>query len=255
MRAYAAFTAKEFTEYTRTYKLLVIGLVFLLFGISSPLAAKFMPEIISQFLPAGIEITITEPAALDSWMQFLKNISQIGAFVLFILLSGIMAGEYSRGTLIHILTKGLSRKTVILSKFTAAALLWTGAYLLCFGVAYGYTWYFWRKTVNTPGLAEAITALWVFGILLTAITVLGGVLVRSSYGTLLFTGALVVIQILLNMLPDVQDYNPIQLANGGTPLMQGQLESGSLIKPMIVAAAGIAICIIAACAAFNKKKL
>ena len=74
MRAYAAFTAKEFTEYTRTYKLLVIGLVFLLFGISSPLAAKFMPEIISQFMPAGIEITITEPAALDSWMQFL-NIS------------------------------------------------------------------------------------------------------------------------------------------------------------------------------------
>lgn len=255
MRAYAAFTAKEFTEYTRTYKLLVIGLVFLLFGIMSPLTAKFMPEIVSQFMPAGIEITLTEPAALDSWLQFFKNVSQIGAFVLVILLSGIMAGEYSRGTLIHILTKGLSRRTVILSKFTAAALLWTGAYGLCFGFSYIYTWYFWRKTVNTPGLAEAVIALWVFGILLTAMTILGGVIVRSSYGALLFTGVLVVIQFILNMIPKVQDYNPIQLANGGTPLLQGQIESGSLVKPMIVAAAGIMICIFASCALFNKKKL
>ena len=255
MRAYTAFTAKELTEFTRTYKLLIIGLVFLLFGIMSPLAAKFMPELLTSFMPEGMQITIADPTALDSWMQFEKNISQIGLFVIVIVMSGMMAGEYSRGTLVNILTKGLPRRTVILSKFTAAVLLWTGAYLVCFGTAYAYTWFYWRKTVNTPGLTEAAFALWLFGVFLVAVTILGGVLVRTPYGTLLFTGLAVVAQFLLNMIPKVEKYNPIQLAAGGTPLLQGQLEAGSLVKPMIVAGACTVGCVVAACAVFHKKKL
>ena len=45
MRAYGAFMKKEFLELFRTYKWLVMGLVFLLLGIMSPLAAKFLPEL------------------------------------------------------------------------------------------------------------------------------------------------------------------------------------------------------------------
>ncbi len=33
-----------------------------------------MPELIGSFMPEGIEITISEPTALDSWAQFFKNI-------------------------------------------------------------------------------------------------------------------------------------------------------------------------------------
>ena len=54
MRAYEAFIKKEIIEFTRTYKLLALGLVFLLLGIISPLTAKYMPEIISQFMPQGM---------------------------------------------------------------------------------------------------------------------------------------------------------------------------------------------------------
>lgn len=255
MRAYLAFTGKELTEYIRTYKLLIVGLVFLLFGMMSPLAAKYLPQLIEQFMPEGIQMTIQAPTALDSWMQFNKNVSQMGMFVIVILLSGIMAGEYSKGTLIHILTKGLPRRTVVLAKFTAAALLWTGAYLLCFAVAYGYTWFYWRGDVNMPGLKEAVTAMWLFGVLLAAITLLGSVILKTSYGSLLFTGGLVVLQILLNMIPKIQAYNPMRLISGGTMLLQGQLKAGSLFKPMAAAAIYSMICVWAACMVFNKKKL
>lgn len=255
MRAYTAFTGKEFTEYIRTYKLLIVGLVFLLFGIMSPLTAKYMPEIISQFMPDGIQITLTESTALDAWLQFVKNISQLGLVVIVILLSGMMAGEYAKGTLIHILTKGLPRRTVILAKFTAAALLWTGTYVVCFGVAYGYTWFYWRQGANIKGLFEVILAIEVFGIFLIAVILLGSVLVKSSYGCLLFTGGMVVIQILLNMVPGIRDYNPIQLVTGGTPLLQRQLADASLVKPMIAAGIGTVVCIIASCAIFDKKKI
>lgn len=254
MRAYTAFTKKEFTEFTRTYKLMILGLVFLFFGVMSPLAAKYMPEIISEFMPAGMEIALTTPTALDAWMQFFKNVSQMGLFVAVILFCGIMSSEYSRGTLVHMLTKGLPRRTVVLAKFTAASLLWTAAYLLCFGTAYGYTWYFWRADAGMEGLYVAIAATWLYGIFLLSITILGSVLFRNSYGCLLFTGIAVVLQILLNMIPKIKEFNPMELITEGTPLLQGQVESTFFLKPTIVGCIGILICVILSCIIFNKKK-
>lgn len=255
MKAYAAFTGKEFTEFIRTYKLLILSLVFLLFGMLSPLAAKYLPELIGQFMPEGIQMTLAEPTATDAWMQFHKNVSQMGTVITVILFSGLMSGEYAKGTLIHILTKGLPRRTVVLAKFTASAVLFTGAYLLCFGTAYGYTWFYWRADVNVQGLFEMASAMWLFGVLLISVTLLGGIILKSSYGALLFTGGAVVLQFFLNMLPAAKEYNPMQLVSGGSQLIQGQLEAGSLHIPMAAAAACSVACIAAACAVFNKKKL
>ena len=255
MKAYMAFTRKEFTEFTRTYKLMILGLVFLFFGIMSPLAAKDMPEIISEFMPAGMEIALTTPTALDAWMQFFKNVSQLGLLVAVILFGGIMSSEYSRGTLIHMLTKGLPRRTVVLAKFTAASLLWTAAYLLCFGTAYGYTWYYWRADAGMEGLYVAIAATWLYGIFLLSITILGSVLFRNSYGCLLFTGIAVVLQILLNMIPKIKEFNPMELITEGTPLLQGQVESTLFLKPTVVGCIGTLICVTLSCIIFNKKKL
>ena len=41
MRAYLAFTKKELFELTKTYKLLLIVTVFLIFGFMNPVVAKF----------------------------------------------------------------------------------------------------------------------------------------------------------------------------------------------------------------------
>ncbi len=68
MTEYTAFVKKEFCEQVRTYKLLVTGLVFLLLGMMNPLTAKFMPELISNFMPAGMSIEMTEPTMMDSWL-------------------------------------------------------------------------------------------------------------------------------------------------------------------------------------------
>src|SRR5512133_2582011 len=119
-------------EYLRTYKFFALIAVFLFFGFMNPITAKVMPELLDSLMPEGMSINLGTPTALDSWAQFFKNISQMGAIVLVIILSGIMANEFSRGTLINMLTKGLSRQTVILAKFTAAVATWTLAYVLCF---------------------------------------------------------------------------------------------------------------------------
>ena len=51
MRAYLAFTKKEFTESFRTYKLVIMLAVFLLFGIMNPLFAKLTPALLETWPP------------------------------------------------------------------------------------------------------------------------------------------------------------------------------------------------------------
>jgi ABC-2 type transport system permease protein len=125
MNAFYAYFKKEVCEVTRTYKLTVMGLVFLLFGIMNPLTAKLLPEIMASVMPEGMSITLPEPSAMDSWAQFFKNVSQMGLIVLVVLFSGAMAGEFSRSTLIQPLTKGLARRVTLAAKFLAIALFWT----------------------------------------------------------------------------------------------------------------------------------
>ena len=113
MSGYIAFVKKEFTENMKNYRFLILLTVFLIFGIMSAFLAKFTPEILSA-LAADMEMT-SEPVALDAWKQFYKNISGVGFSAFIILFGSCMSNEYSKGTLILMVTKGLSRKAVILA--------------------------------------------------------------------------------------------------------------------------------------------
>lgn len=254
MKAFIAFTKKEYCEGLRTYKILILSAVFLLFGMMSPLTAKLTPQLLQKFMPEGMTITLAEPTALDSWAQFFKNISQMGFIVVAILFSGIMANEFSRGTLINILTKGLPRRTVILSKFTMAVLLWTFSYLLCFGVCYAYTAYFW-KGATVSNLLFSVFCLWLFGLLMLAVIMLGSILFRSSYGCLLFTGTFIAVLFLLDIVPKFQKYNPLMLASGNMALLTNKLAAIDMRTPAIISLAIIILSVAASIDVFNKKQV
>jgi ABC-2 type transport system permease protein len=141
MRNYLVFLKKEVLEYAKTYKLLIMLMVFAVFGITNPLMAKLLPEILGSLMTDGIIMALPEATAYDAWTQFFKNATQMGLIVMVILFSGILSSELSTGTLINMLTKGLSRTAVILSKYTCMVLVWTISIALCFGLTYGYTVY------------------------------------------------------------------------------------------------------------------
>ena len=101
---------------------------------------------IKEVLEEGIKISLPEATIFDSWAQFFKNTTQMGLIVLVIIFSGLISNELSKGTLINMLTKGLSRKTVVLSKFTSSTLVWTLAYFLSALVTFLYSMLFWEDT-------------------------------------------------------------------------------------------------------------
>ncbi|HML47441.1 MAG TPA: ABC transporter permease [Clostridia bacterium] len=174
MNGFIAFFKKEALESLRTYKLLVVFAVFAVLGVASPVAAKLMPEILAAMPMEGMTLILPTPTALDAWSQFFKNLTQMGLIVLLLVLSGQFSTEYAKGTLVNLLTKGLSRPAVALAKAAWAAVLWTGAYVLAMGISAGYTVYLFPGEA-VENVFPAVAALWVFGLLLiSCLSVRGG---------------------------------------------------------------------------------
>lgn len=254
MRAYIAFTKKELLESLRTYKLLIMFMVFIFFGMLAPLTAKLTPKLLESIMTEGMQIIVAEPTAFDSWAQFFKTVSQMGFIVVTILFSGMMANEFNRGTFINILTKGLARSTVILSKFTVASIIWTLSYLICFSLCYLYTTYFWIGD-GISNLIFSVSCLWLFGILLLAVILLGGVIFRSSYGCLMFVVGFIALLFLVNIIPGFQSYNPISLISKNMLLLTGDKVAKDLIISIIISITIVILSITTAIGIFNKKQI
>ena len=78
---------------------------------------------------------------------------------------------------------------MILSKLTVALVMWTAAYVICTGISWAYTAYFWKGEI-LHDLFSAAVLVWIYGILLLAVGLFGSVLCKNAYGNLLITGGL-----------------------------------------------------------------
>ena len=254
MRQFIVFTKKELFESVATFKLYILIALFLIFGMMSPLLAKLLPEILKSVDLQGMVIDLPEPSAIDSWTQFFKNVGQMGMIVLVIVFCGIMANEFSKGTLVNLLTKGLHRRNVILSKFFAASLVWTIAYLVCFGICYAYTAYFWDDIGIQHGFLT-FSAPWLFGELLIAVLMFGGTLFSNFYGSLLSCIAVFIVLNLIGIIPSTAKYNPVSLAGGTLALLMDAAEPSDFIPAMIICAVIIIVLIAATIIVFNRKRV
>lgn len=227
MSHYAVFLKKELIEYARTYKLLIMLLVFAILGITNPLIAKLTPELVASFLPEGMSMTIPEPSALDSWAQFFKNTQQMGMIVLVLVFSGVLASEVSKGTLVNLLTKGLSRQAVIVAKYLAMLLVWTVSVAASALLTLVYTVFLFPGD-QVHHLLVAILCMWLFGAFLLALLLSSSTLVQGNYGGLLLTGLAIVVLMMLNIIPGAMKYNPIALAARNMELVAGAMGPTSI---------------------------
>lgn len=132
--------AKEWREQAKSYRLLTLALVFVFFGLASPLLAKFTPEIVrSMSAGQGVEIRIPDPTAADAVTQYIKNISQIVLFVLVFLTMGSVVAEKERGTAVFVLVKPVSRSSFLAAKLGTLWLSTSAGLVLSALCAYAYT--------------------------------------------------------------------------------------------------------------------
>lgn len=230
MRGYLAFVKKEFTENMKNYRFFILFAIFVVFGMMSAFLAKFTPEILSAF--AADMAMASEPVALDAWKQFYKNISGVGFSAFIILYGSCLSGEYSKGTLVLMVTKGLSRKAIILAKYTVAAVLMTISYWVSYAFAYGYTAFLWPEA-KLPNVALAAFALWVAGFLYLSILMLGCVLFQQTFTSILFTGGIVAMISLLEIIEPLAKFSPFHLTTQNVDLISGTVAPSDFIMPIL----------------------
>lgn len=256
MRSLIAFTKKEITDQIRSGKLLFLGILFLLFGIMNPAVAKLTPWLLEMFSEAmaesGMVITEVTVSAMDSWVQFYKNIPM--ALIAFVLIQGsIFTKEYTSGTLVLSLTKGFERYKAVLSKTFTLMSLWSLGYWLCFGVTYVYNAYFWDNSI-AQNLGLSALCWWLFGVWVISMVVLFSTLFNSTSGVILCSGGIAAVCYLMAIAPKIGRYLPTYLTDG-TSLIYGVTEPEKYIAAIIITVALSVACLVLSIPIFNKKQL
>jgi ABC-2 type transport system permease protein len=177
---YWVLIQKELTEQMRSGRFIILLAVFLFFGIASPLTAKFLPAILPSIIKGqNITIQIPEGTWIDAMGQFVKNISQIGVFIIILLSMGTVAREKENGTASFLLVKPVSRNLFILSKFTSQLIVLLVSMLVGFFTAVLYINIFFGSFPMTP-FAQIALILLFYLIVMQCITIFFSVLIKTQ---------------------------------------------------------------------------
>ena len=121
MKGLIPLLKKEIKEQIKTHRLLIVGGVFLCFGLMAPLLQYFMPQILKM---ANEQVVIEIPAAtsLTSFMDYASYFGQFGILIAVLIAMGAITNELKHGTALITLSKPVSSGAFVSSKFIAISL-------------------------------------------------------------------------------------------------------------------------------------
>ncbi|MGV8897019.1 MAG: ABC transporter permease [Rhodoglobus sp.] len=254
MSAYIQFAKKEAREILYTWRIWVLPTIMLFFAISSPVIARFTPEIIGAVGGAGLDqLALPAPTYLDAYGGWIKNLSQITLFAIIIIYGGIVSSELRSGTALLVLTKPVSRSAFVIVK--AAINVVFVAVLLGAG-----TIVTWAISTAIFGSAPAgplwsAAALWLaLAILFIAVMTLLSVVIGSAAGA---SGAGIGVFVLLSVVAiwkPLNDYSPAGLAGQAAAVAAGA-EIPAPVWPVVTAVALSVALVAGAAALFRRKEL
>lgn len=248
------FLRKEIMELLRTGKFFIIIIVYTLFGIMNPMIAKLTPWLMETMADtmeeSGFVISEVTVDALTSWQQFFKNLP-IALIVFVFVMASVYTHEYQKGTLIIVVTKGVSRYKIAVAKYVAMIGLWTIGYVFMFGITYGYNAYFWDNSIAKE-LIGAVVLYWLFGCMIISFIQLFSTLVSGTSGVMLGTLGVVVVSYLVTMIGTIKEFSPVQLT-GGFEIVTGMLSISECMKAMVVTVVVTIICFAASIPLFERK--
>jgi ABC-2 type transport system permease protein len=231
MSGAANLLRKELLEQWRTMRLTLVGVVFLLIGLGSPLLARFTPEILKVVAGDQLPIVLPPPTAADAVDQLAKNVTQFGALIAILLAMGSVATEKERGTAALLLAKPVGRAGFLVAKLAAIGVTRAAALVLAVAGAWFYTLVLFEP-LSLTGAIATIVLDWLLLLSWAAITFLGSTLTRSAVAAAgLGIVALIVIGI-LSALPPIAPWLPTGLVGPARILALGR-DGADVLRPVV----------------------
>jgi ABC-2 type transport system permease protein len=213
---------KELRGQWRSGRMLVMLAILVFFGLSSPLLAKFTPDMLA-LIPGASQFSqlVPTPTMADAVAQYIKNASQFGIILALVLAMGAVAIEKDKGTAALLLVKPLPRATFILAKFAALAI----GFALSLVIGALGAWYYTVLLFGVLPLGAFMALnglLWLQVLVYLAVTIFFSTLSRSQAVAAGLGVAFLLFLSLLGAFPGLRPLLPDNLLAWGVGLTLGQ---------------------------------
>lgn len=219
MKGFWPLLKKEIKEQMRTYRAVVVGGVFVFFGLSTPLLLKYLPEIV-KLAGEQVPVTIPPPTAAQSLVEYAGTIGQVGVLVAVLVGMGSISNELQRGTAVMTLSKPVSRSAFVNAKLAAMSLTFVLSLLVASAFCFVYTLVLIGEAGVGPFVVLNLLAA-LFLVFSLAVTLLFSSLFSSSIAAGGVSIAVLIGQAVLSSVPVIGDYMPGKLLGWGNALVQG----------------------------------
>jgi ABC-2 type transport system permease protein len=254
MSGFAVFLAKEFKEITRTWRMWVLPVIMVAFGLLSPVTAALTPQLVDSLAggQTGVEIIIPDPTTIDAYLQFSRNNAQIALLAIIISMAGMVSAERKSGTAVLVLTKPVSRTGFVTAKVVSNWVLVIVSTLLGWLAATATT----AVLFDIEMLAEfaGATALWLaLALAFVSLMALLSVAIKSQAGAAgVGLGVYLLVVIFAGWGPTRRN-TLAGLFSAGDRLVMG--EDPMLLWPLVTAALISLVFVAAAAAIFRRQEL
>ena len=220
MKGLGALLRKELVEQFRTYRLLIVGGIFIFFGITTPLTLKYLPEIIKFAGEQQMKIEIPPPTAAQSLVEYTGTIGQIGVLVAVLMAMGAIANELKHGTALMTLSKPVSRGAFVSSKLIALSTSFIAAMIVASIFCFAYT-VLLIESADVMDFIGANLLLGLFLIFCLSVTLLFSGFFKSSLAAGGISIGILIALAAFSAIPVFGDYMPGKLLGWGNNLING----------------------------------
>ena len=223
MTGFGTLFRKEWKWQLRTWRLLAVGAVFVIAGVSAPLLLYFLPDLIDA---AGEEMIVQMPdfQAADAAKSFLDNLGQFGLIAVILAGMGAISTERSSGTVEMTMCKPVGFGAFIMAKFASLALTLLLGLIAGGAGAYLYTMALFG-TLEAAAFVGSTALMGAYLTVVLALTLLASAVTRSQLVAAVLSLAVVIALGVLGAILGAKPLLPSGLAGWAGTLVAGRGES------------------------------
>jgi len=232
----------EWLRLWRTYRLLVLVVVFAFFGLLGPLTAAYLPEIISlasQSEDLGAAIELPDPVPVDGIAQFIGNISQLGLIAVAAAAALALAVDARPGLAAFYRTRQPAARSWILPRWAATSLAAGAAWTVGL-LAAVYETVVLIGPLPAGGMVVGWAAWVLYLAFAVAVVAVAAGVVRSTVAVTVVSVGLLIVLAIVGLIPQVGDWLPSHLVGAPAALAEQAAEATDYLGSAAVTVAATA---------------
>jgi len=240
----------EWLRLMRTRRFLIVGGVYLFFGLLGPITARYLPDLLAN-LDEGAQVLLPDPTPADGITQYLGNAQQLGLLAVIFVAGAALAIDANPETSIFFRTRA-SIPSILQPRFTVNA----ATAVVAFGIGAVAAWYetlILLGSIDLGGYLAGLALYSVYLVFAVALTALVAATLRNVAATVIVSLIVLIALGLLGLIRPIADWLPSTLLGATDILIRGG--AFDMLPALVVTLVAIPACLVGAVAVFERREV